>query len=99
MLQIQNAIHISEYDREKRQAILMMRDQLSRLSHEEKNMFLFLNSTHTGDLENKTYPPFHFYPTKCIRKGNSNVNIVTVASGTCDLMGILLAYSGTEGKI
>jgi hypothetical protein len=98
MLQIQNAIHISEYDREKRHEILMMRDQLSRLSYEEKNMFLFLNSTHTGDLESKTYPPFRFFPNRCMKKGNSNVNIVTMASGTHDLMGTLLVCSGTEGK-
>lgn len=98
MIKIQNVLSIKEYDREKRQAILMMRDQLSRLSYEEKNMFLFLNSTHAGDLENKTYPPFYFYPAKCMKRGNSNVNIVTVASGKLDLMGTFLAYSGTEGK-
>lgn len=98
MIKVQNVLHIGEYDREKRQEILMMVEQLSRLSYGKKNMFLFLDSTFTGDLESKTFPPFNFIPTGHKLLKSSNVNIVTVSSGTLDLMGTLLAHSGTEGK-
>lgn len=97
MLTINNTLHIEEYDREARLAILAMGDQLSRLSYAEKNMYLFLESTYTGDLGGTTQPLFTFLK-KTGNFSKSNVNIVTVSSGELDLMGTVLAQSGTEKK-
>lgn len=97
MLKISNTLHIGEYDREARQAILAMGDQLSRLSYAEKNMYLFLDSTYTGDLGGTVHPPFTFLK-KTGNLSKSNVNIVTVSSGELDFMGTVLVQSGTEKK-
>lgn len=78
------------------QAILIMGDQLSRLSYAEKNMFLFLEPTFTGDFGGITHPPFTFLKTKG-NLSNSNVNIVSVSSGKLDIIGTVLAKSGTQG--
>lgn len=78
MIEIQNVLHIEEYDREMPKAILIMGVLLSIASYTKKNMFLFLNSTITGDLECTTYPPFNFLRNRG-GVSNSNVNVVTVS--------------------
>jgi len=98
MIQIQNVLRIKEFGYDELNAIKMMADQLSRVSYKKKPMILYLEGTHVRDLN--CFDPFAQIENSKLasEKCESNVDIITVSSGSLDVIGTCLAMHGTSKR-
>jgi len=99
MISIKNVLHIKEFNCEAQNAIKMMADQLSRVSYMKKPMILYLEGTQEGIDLGYFDPLGQIEPRKFVgEKPESNVDIITVSSGTLDFVGTYLAMLGTSKR-
>lgn len=99
MISIKNVLHIKEFNCEAQNAIKMMADQLSRVSYMKKPMILYLEGTKEGMDLGYFDPLGQIEPRKFVgEKPESNVDIITVSSGTLDFVGTCLAMCGTSKR-
>lgn len=99
MISIKNVLHIKEFNCEAQNAIKMMADQLSRVSYMKKPMILYLEGTQEGIDLGYFDPLGQIEPRKFVgEKPESNVDIITVSSGTLDFVGTCLAMLGTSKR-
>lgn len=94
MISIKNVLRIQVFGYEELNAIKAMAHQLSKVSNLKVPMILYLEGTQVGDLS-------FFDPDNSIeplQHGKSNLDIITVSSGTLDFVGTCLAIKGTDKR-